>query len=144
MNKLLLFVVITSIMLLSACAPRASNAAHAQLTVEAKDIAFTPINLTTKAGEEVEVTLKNVGALEHDFTIQKISLNGEAHSENTEHDASSMGHMDEEPPVHVVANAGKTASVTFTPSEPGEYEYFCTVTGHKEAGMLGKLQITAP
>lgn len=27
----------------------------------------------------------------------------------------------------------------FTPMEAGEYEFYCSVEGHREAGMKGKL-----
>ena len=39
---------------------------------------------------------------------------------------------------------GDSLNVEFTPSTPGEYEFFCTVAGHKEAGMVGTLIVTAP
>ncbi|MCH7860368.1 MAG: multicopper oxidase domain-containing protein, partial [Proteobacteria bacterium] len=40
------------------------------------------------------------------------------------------------------AMPGTTASVIFTATEPGEYEFFCTIPGHKEAGMVGRLIVT--
>ena len=36
---------------------------------------------------------------------------------------------------------GGSGTLEFTPTEPGEYEYYCTVPGHKEAGMLGTLVV---
>ncbi|MEO8052929.1 MAG: copper-containing nitrite reductase [Acidobacteriota bacterium] len=32
-------------------------------------------------------------------------------------------------------------SVTFTASKSGAFQYFCTLTGHKQAGMLGQLNV---
>ena len=40
------------------------------------------------------------------------------------------------------AIAGTNASVIFTPTEAGVYEFACTLPGHKEAGMVGKLIVT--
>jgi uncharacterized cupredoxin-like copper-binding protein len=33
--------------------------------------------------------------------------------------------------------------IEFTPSQPGEYEFFCSVPGHKEAGMRGTMVVSA-
>lgn len=41
--------------------------------------------------------------------------------------------------LHVSVAAGQSSTLDFTALEPGEYEYFCSVPGHKEAGMTGLL-----
>ncbi|TMW73916.1 plastocyanin/azurin family copper-binding protein [Alteribacter natronophilus] len=33
----------------------------------------------------------------------------------------------------------ETSSIIFTPLKTGTYEFFCTIPGHKEAGMRGTL-----
>jgi nitrite reductase (NO-forming) len=38
---------------------------------------------------------------------------------------------------------GKTGDATFVASQPGEYYYICTVPGHRELGMEGKIEIEA-
>lgn len=38
---------------------------------------------------------------------------------------------------------GKGGDATFVASQPGEYYYICTVPGHRELGMEGKIEITA-
>ena len=87
--------------------------------------------------------MKNVGVVEHDFTIEKIGLQGEAVAHGDEHAMDSMSGMDADAlPVHVAAEPSHTANVTFTPSEAGEYEFYCTVAGHKTSGMVGKLTVT--
>jgi uncharacterized cupredoxin-like copper-binding protein len=44
----------------------------------------------------------------------------------------------------VAAAGGQSAMLEFTPSKPGTYEFWCTVAGHKEAGMTGTLVVQAP
>jgi nitrite reductase (NO-forming) len=34
-------------------------------------------------------------------------------------------------------------SLTFTPGKAGNFDYFCTIAGHKQAGMLGQLTVGA-
>jgi uncharacterized cupredoxin-like copper-binding protein len=110
-----------------------------------KEFSFTPARSTVKVGQTVEVDLKNAGVIAHDFTIEKIKLQGEAVAHGDEHPMSQMGGMDPDTlPVHVAAEQGHTANVTFTPSEPGEYEFYCTVAGHKVSGMVGKLVVVVP
>lgn len=39
-------------------------------------------------------------------------------------------------------NAGETENIDLSSLEPGEYELFCAITGHKDSGMTAKLTIT--
>lgn len=111
----------------------------------ATDIAYDPTRIDGVAGRPLRVTLENAGALEHDFTIGEIPLSGAPKVEqaivSAEHE---MGHTAEEAAVHVAAAAGATGVVEFTPSSPGEYAFYCTVSGHREAGMAGTLVVAAP
>ena len=36
---------------------------------------------------------------------------------------------------------GKSASMTFMAEQKGTYEFWCTISGHKEQGMVGKLTV---
>ena len=38
-----------------------------------------------------------------------------------------------------IVQDGGTSEITVTIDEPGEYEFYCSVPGHREAGMVGKL-----
>jgi len=98
------------------------------------------------AGQPVRLTLRNDGVLEHDFSIMTMPYTGEVMvSEMAEEmEGHDMSQMEEEPEIHVVAPVDGRNTVEFTPSEPGEYEYYCTVPGHKEAGMVGILVVKAP
>lgn len=141
---LLLLVVLTAFGL-GACAgetePTPLPMAHLHLV--ATDIAYDLDSFEVTVGQPVKVTLQNQGALEHDFSIMEIPHSGEVMAEEM-HDGESghdMSNMEMDPEVHVAAGPGGSHSVEFTPSQAGEYVYFCTVPGHKDAGMAGTLMV---
>lgn len=114
-----------------------------ELSLTATDIAYDVNRLEVMAGQRVKLTLHNTGALEHDFSIMEMPHTGEVMAEEME-DAAHGHEMTLDPEVHVAAPIGDSRRLEFTPSTPGEYEFFCTVEGHKEAGMVGTLVVTAP
>jgi uncharacterized cupredoxin-like copper-binding protein len=107
---------------------------------------FDPAALEVIADQPVKLTLQNNGALEHDFTVLHIPLAGKpvSHEEEGEMAGHDMSGMSEQPELHVVAPAGKSNLLEFAPAEPGQYEFYCTVPGHKDAGMVGTLTVKAP
>lgn len=84
------------------------------ITVEMVDIAFNPKEITIPANTDVTISLPNNGVAVHNFNVDDLGV--------------SSGDVP----------AGQTATVTIN-AEPGEYEYYCSVPGHREAGMVGKL-----
>ena len=92
-------------------------AAHS-LEIEGAEYAFKPARIEVEAGETVEITFENTGALSHNLTIPKL----EAATETIQ--------------------SGKTTTLTVTPEEPGSYEIRCSVPGHAPAGMTGELVVT--
>ena len=116
----------------------------AELEIVATDIAYNTPTLSVKVGEKVRLTLNNQGKLEHDLIIEKLPHtgnivtedSGNAMSEHHQHD--NMVQFD----LHIPAPPGKMGTVEFTPSEVGEYQFECSVEGHKAAGMVGKLIVT--
>lgn len=74
----------------------------------------------------------------------EIPHDGEVSEGEAEMAGHDMGNMDDQPEIHVAAPIGENNTIEFTPSEPGEYEFLCTVSGHKEAGMVGTLIVKAP
>ena len=105
---------------LAACSSAApATPAPQVVNLKAGDLMFDPMTLTAKVGQPVTVNFKNGGALEHSFVIDKLNVKLE----------------------HV--QAGQTASVTFTPTAAGAYEFYCDVAGHKDAGMKGTLTVSS-
>jgi uncharacterized cupredoxin-like copper-binding protein len=128
--------VLIAAFLLAACG--ANAAPKTEITLELRDFAYSVPALTIPAGQPVVITLENTGVVEHDFVIEKI----EALVETRQDSGSEMHHADGEAfhfDVHASAQAGETTVLELTVSEPGTYQFFCSVEGHKEAGMIGEL-----
>ena len=132
----------SGVLLLAACSGAGSTNQANTVTVEAKEFGFGPASLEVAAGQPVNLTLRNAGTLEHDFSVLEFPLEGAAaEAGGMQHD---MPGMTQAPELNVAAAAGQSATLTFTPSKPGTYEFFCTVSGHKEAGMTGTLVVKGP
>lgn len=82
------------------------------------ELAYTSTKETAKAGK-VTVEFKNPQALTHDVAIE--NANGE-----------------EVGATELIADGSDTTTVNL---KPGTYTYFCTVPGHREAGMEGTLTV---
>ena len=96
-------------------APAPSPGATA-IRVVARDFSFSPPELDIPAGRTVNVTLVNEGDLFHDITIPALGFG-------------------------LSASPRTSASGALTPPRPGTYEFFCSVQGHREAGMSGTLVV---
>ncbi len=98
--------------------PQASPSASpaGDVTVVAVDIAFEPKEFTIAADTDVVVTITNEGMLQHDFHIDELEI------------ASDL------------LDGGESTEVTIN-APAGTYEFYCAVTGHREAGMVGTLTV---
>ena len=102
-----------------AASPAPSPAASSALTtlsVEARDLSFSPKALEVPAGQPFELTLHNGGRITHNVTIDS-------------------------PGVQLVVPAGRTGSTVVEGLAPGTYPFYCSVSGHREAGMSGTLTV---
>ncbi|HEU0294793.1 MAG TPA: cupredoxin domain-containing protein [Anaerolineales bacterium] len=127
-------------LLLTACG--ATSQPSTEITLDATDFSYSPASVTVPVGEPVVLTLKNSGAVEHDFVIEKIDVKAVLKKDS----GSEAHHAHGEElnvDLHISAQPGDTSVLEFTVSEPGAYTFFCSVAGHKEAGMLGELVVTA-
>jgi len=126
----------------AACTP---GAERAELTIVATDFAYTPTTLEVRDGQPVHLRLQNDGSLEHDLSLSGLPIaeGSVAATPESGHDMSHL-HTDAALSVHLSAQPGQNASVSFTPTEPGSYRFICTIPGHQEAGMFGTLMVTEP
>lgn len=97
--------------------PMASPAAGGNaVEVTAVDIAFEQETLEFAADTDVTVTLHNEGFLQHDFAIEDTDFATE------------------------LTDGGKSSEVVVN-LPAGDYVFYCSVAGHREAGMEGKLTV---
>ena len=110
--------------------------------VEGRPWRFEPSILEFAVGQRVKLILVNDGRVEHDVEIAGVPAEGiEVLGGAENHERLGGGHHPEGV-VAAHAEPGTTATVLFTPTQTGEYEFECTIPGHKEAGMVGKVKVT--
>ena len=97
-----------------------------RLSITLDSYSYTPSHIVVEAGKPVEFELKNVASTApHDFKI----------------DAGALG-----PEIKQDVKAGKTATLRFTPTVPGTYQFYCDkklpfLPSHKDKGMVGTLDV---
>lgn len=107
------------------------------ISINLREFSFSPTEIEMPAGEEVILSLKNLGSLDHNFHLM------EAGYEVTDS-------WKEEDAAHVLVDfetVGGGEDVTYTfkaPPAPGEYQFVCSVPGHIQQGMRGTLTVVEP
>lgn len=89
-----------------------------RIEVKATSFEYDPDEITVDAGEDVAIVLSSDDLL-HDFVIDDMD-------------------------VHVAADRDETAEGGLRAETPGEYTFYCSVAGHREAGMEGTLIVEEP
>jgi uncharacterized cupredoxin-like copper-binding protein len=114
-----------------------SAEADIEIAVDGTDrLSFEPDVLTVPAGEQVTLTFSAGTAIDHDFVIEAAADVGTAEADDPAHDTGE----DDSDDLHVVhADPGETTTATLQINEPGTYTVYCSVPGHREAGMVATL-----
>ncbi|MQB01980.1 MAG: cytochrome c oxidase subunit II, partial [Actinobacteria bacterium] len=86
-----------------------------RVEVTARSFVFEPSEITMAAGQPVNIVLTSTDLL-HDFVV-------------------------EGPEFHLAADRDETATGALTIDEPGTYTFYCSVAGHREAGMEATLVV---
>ena len=84
------------------------------IEVEGGSMYFKPNEIRVKLGESVKIKFTNAGGM-HDFVIDEFNVKTK------------------------VLGSGKTETVEFTADKLGEFEFYCSVAGHRQSGMFGKI-----
>ena len=89
-----------------------------EITVEGNEFSFTPSEIKVSKGEKVKITFKNSGKASHDFSVEGLEIKTK------------------------LLSPGESEVIEFVPEEAGTFNFFCSVSGHKEAGMHGTLIVS--
>ncbi len=84
--------------------------------LKASGLQFSETELHVRAGAPVSLELFNADGYPHAFDIDELDI-------------------------HVEMPASTTTPLTFTPTEPGTYLFYCGAYGHRKAGMVGTLVV---
>jgi uncharacterized cupredoxin-like copper-binding protein len=84
----------------------------------AEQTAFVETNLEMRSGETLGLFITNNDAIAHTFDIESLGI-------------------------HVDLPVNSTTAVAIRPSGPGTLEFFCSVPGHRGAGMAGTIAVSS-
>ena len=88
----------------------------AVVTIEAREFGFSPAAVTISASGATRIVVKDAGGIVHNLTIDELEI-------------------------QVVVPPGSSGEVTIVDPEPGTYLFYCSISGHREAGMVGTLTV---
>jgi len=95
-----------------------------RVSVDAHSFYFQPNRIVVNSGKPVDLTIHfKSWFAPHNFTC-------------VDQDAGISASVDAG-----AFSFGKTRHVKFTPTKPGEYEFFCHVDGHAKKGMKGTIVV---
>ena len=94
-----------------------------EAVLKASEWKFAPGAFRVEAGKPIKLVLQNDGKTDHDVKLTGLVVAGKE--------------------VQVAARPGEKASIEFTPAQAGVYEMTCTLPGHRESGMVGKVEVVA-
>jgi plastocyanin len=97
-----------------------TGAAPTKIRVRARSFAFTPSKLTIASGQRVTIALKSTD-INHDFVVNGPGLVNKQ---------------------VVNVKGGKRATGKLVLPKPGTYQFYCSIPGHRAAGMRGTITAT--
>jgi uncharacterized cupredoxin-like copper-binding protein len=92
------------------------SAAITTVTIEAREFGFSPTAVTIPASGATRIVVKDAGGIVHNLTIDALGI-------------------------QVVVPPGDSGEVTIVDPQPGTYLFYCSISGHREAGMVGTLTV---
>ena len=107
--------------------------------IELSEYAFTPAQVTLKAGRPVTLHVVNTGLAPHMFASPYLS------SQNLEIEGAEMDVDAPNGVKYVKLQPGKSAEIKFTPTQKGTFDFTCDLKSqgrsHRARGMTGRLVV---
>jgi uncharacterized cupredoxin-like copper-binding protein len=107
--------------------------------IEMNEYAFTPAQVTLKAGKPVTLNVVNVGRATHMLTSAYLA------SQDLEVEGADMEVDAPNGVKYVKVQPGKSAEIKFTPTRKGTFDFSCDVKSggrsHRDRGMKGQLVV---
>jgi uncharacterized cupredoxin-like copper-binding protein len=97
---------------------------------------YEPNQLSVKRGEQVRFVLVNEGQVPHEFMLA-------SKAENDKHAVlmQKFPDMEHDDPNGKTLQPGQRTELLWRFSKAGTFEFACLIPGHREAGMLGNVQV---
>jgi uncharacterized cupredoxin-like copper-binding protein len=105
--------------------------------VDLDEMFFKPKDISVRAGIPYVLELKNTGLIVHEFTAAKFFRSSSVRKIATENGEVRVPYF-----TGIKVEPGKTVNVFAIPVIPGNFDIFCSITGHREAGMVGTITVT--
>ncbi|WP_236841198.1 cupredoxin domain-containing protein [Brevibacillus formosus] len=106
-----------------------------EINLTAVDFSYQPNQFTVKKNTVFKVVFQNNGNVEHDLEIVSHGKIVTVSPSSKEHHHGTKA----EGVVHLHAKPGESVESVWRILEEGTYEFYCTIPGHKESGMSGRL-----
>lgn len=94
----------------------AKSADAAEIVITGSNYKFTPNKISVKKGQKTRILFKSADG-PHDFRLDELNL------------------------ATAVIQGGQEDFVEFTPDKTGTYQFYCSVDGHRQMGMVGTLTV---
>ena len=88
-----------------------------EFEVAGNEFSFNPFSLTVPANQKIKLIFKNKGRAPHNLTIEDLNFSSKTIA------------------------GGESDIIEFESPAAGNFEFFCSVSGHRAAGMKGQLKV---
>lgn len=89
-----------------------------EIAVSGNEYSFIPSTITVKKGEKIKIIFTNTGNLPHNLVIDDLNVKTN------------------------VIGPGESDSVEFVTDSDSELSYYCSIGGHRDRGMEGKIELS--
>jgi len=104
------------------------------ILVEMVEFAFRPAAIRAKAGQSVTLRFVNRGQIAHQFGADYLRIVPVVSSDSRMRvEAPGLEALRLQP--------SESATIQFVPRRRGRFQFACTIEGHREAGMVGVLEV---